>query len=537
MQAPTPLKGTSRRLRRTWPLFCVLIALGALWFARARPEKALAARPEPKATATRTSTYQNRARWQRPATPAEEAPAQPRISGTVYDMGGDLVAGATIVASTFQVAGNIPTVAASVESDAMGRFELRLPDGSYYLSGNKEGHGPTIVIAHSGDDISLMLAKTGIIQGHVRNERNEPVQRFSIDVLPLAHDTTAAPAPLWSERFDSPDGSFRFARLPNRPVILRATAADSAPAFSPLLVGEPGKTKEIELMVTSGCTLTGTVVDGRGAPLPAVFVDAESRRGGGMMGSSSLDAASQAESDLEGRFRLEHVGAGNVLIRGYDGSHAVTTVTVKVEDCAAVQPVKLTMSSGGGIAGVVRGGDGTPLPGARVMVTHRSIGYVNTVSDAEGRYRFDQLPATPVRLEVQVSGQHTVDSVEVKDGEVVDKNISLFGGGMGEIRGRITAGGKPLRGVQLLIAMNHGDGGMDMRSPATDQDGNYRVTALSDGGYLIMVASTSRAEVVSVQSGSVETKDIDLAAPPQPPPPAQAAADDEPDRGAPAESD
>jgi hypothetical protein len=511
----------------------VLIALGALWIARARPEKALAARPERQTTATHKSSYQNRARWDRPATPTEETPTLPMISGTVYDMDGAVVAGATIAASTFEVAGNIPTVTGSVESDALGRFELRLPDGSYYLSGNKEGHGPTIVIAHSGDDISLLLAKTGIVQGHVRNERNEPVQRFSIDVLPLAHDSTAAPAPLWSERFDSPDGSFRVARLPNRPVILRATAADSAPAFSPLLVGEPGKTKEIELTVTSGCTLTGTVVDGRGAPVPAVFVDAESRRGGGMAGSASMDAASQTESDLEGRFRLEHVTTGTVLVRGYDGSHAVTTVTVKVEDCAGVAPVKLTMSSGGGIAGVVRRGDGTPLPGARVMVTHRSIGYVNTVADAEGRYHFDQLPANPVRIEVQASGQHTVDTIAVKDGEVIQRDLSLFADGAGEIRGRVTAGGKPLRGVQLLVTMNHGPGGMDMRSPTTDKDGNYRVTAIADGAYLIMVSSTSRALVASVQSGSVETMDIDVAAPPAPPqaaPPAPAAPEEEPER-------
>jgi hypothetical protein len=61
------------------------------------------------------------------------------------------------------------------------------------------------------------------------------------------------------------------------------------------------------------------------------------------------------------------------------------------------------MSSGGAVTGVVRRGDGTPLPGAKLTLSHRSIGYLNEVSDAEGRYRFDQLPANLLRPEVQES--------------------------------------------------------------------------------------------------------------------------------------
>lgn len=525
MQAPTPPKGLSHRWRRAWPVGCLLVALLAILLVCSRPVTSPVSTPAPGAAEGQAPRYQNRAQFHRAEALADEAPATPAIRGTIYDMEGAVVEGAVVSAATFQIAGNIPTMAGSVESDAQGRFELRLPDGSYYLNGGKEGYGPAIVVARSGDDIGIVLPQSGVVQGHVYNERHEPVKRFTIDVLPLARDSMAAPSPLWSQRFDGPDGSFRIDRLPRTPSFLRATAEDHAASFSSTLNLEPGTTKELDLTLTSGCTLVGTAVDEQGKPAPSVFVDAEARKGAGMMGNASIDAASQAETDREGRFRLEHVSRGEILVRGYDGSHAVTTVAVQVADCDAQEPIKLTMSSGGAVTGVVRRGDGTPLPGAKLTLSHRSIGYLHALSDAEGRYRFDQLPATLLRLEVQESGHHTMVNVLVKDGESVEKDIALFGQGQGEIRGRITAGGKPLRGIQVHVATARAAKTMDIHLPTTDEDGMYRVTGLADGTYLLLVSSTFRSSVANVEAGQVATADIDVAAAPErlaaAPPPAE----------------
>lgn len=525
MQAPTPPKGLSHRWRRAWPVGCLLVALTLILLIRSRPVTSPVTTSAKGATEGRAPGYQNRAQLRRAEALADEAPSTPAIRGTIYDMEGAVVEGAVVSAATFQIAGNVPTTAGSVESDAQGRFELRLPDGSYYLNGGKEGYGPAIVIAHSGDDIGIVLPRSGVVLGHVYDERHEPVKRFTIDVLPLARDNMPAPAPLWSQRFDSPDGSFRIDRLPRTPSFLRATAEGHAASFSPTLNVEPGKTRELDLTLASGCTLIGTAVDEQGRPAPSVFVDAEARRVAGMMGNASIDAASQAETDMEGRFRLEHVSRGEVLVRGYDGSHAVTTVAVQVADCDAQEPIKLTMSSGGVVTGVVRRGDGTPLPGAKLALSHRSIGYLHTLSDAEGRYRFDQLPANLLRLEVQESGHHTMVSVLVKDGESVEKDIALVGEGQGEIRGRITAGGKPLRGVQIHVATALAASTMDIHFPTTDEDGTYRVTGLAEGAYLLVVSSTFRTAVANVEAGQVVTADIDVAATPErlaaAPPPAE----------------
>ncbi|WP_437648967.1 carboxypeptidase regulatory-like domain-containing protein [Sorangium sp. So ce362] len=514
MQPPVLRHDTPRR----WPLWCALAALALAAFLLFRPkhDAPTAARREP-AAAQKRSGYVNRTQWKVPAAhPAEPAPEAPSISGTVYDLTGAPLAGAAVIATTFEVAGNFPTTAASAQTDGDGRFELRVPNGTYNLVGNKEGYGPTITIAHSGDDLALVLPRSGIVKGHVYNERKEPITRFSVDVIALSPDSTAAPAPLLSKRFEGPDGAFHIDQLPGWAVILRVTASDYAPAFSSLVHTKADETRDIELTLTSGCTLTGTVRDESGAPVAGVFLDAEARRFAGVASQGSMDAASEAQSDLDGRFRLEHVPAGEILVRGYAGGYATTTASVQVSGCDDLAPIDLVMSTGGSIVGVVRGSDGKPAAGVRLMASHRSIGFVNTVTDAEGRYRIEQLPPVSVRLELIDTAQRTVVHVGVKDGETVEQNLALLAKGSGEIRGRITSGGKQLRGLQVQVVCNQGDSGLDMRYLTTGGDGTYRATDLPDGTYMVFVSSTMRASSAHVRGGSVAEVNLDLVEQPKP---------------------
>ncbi|WP_437674540.1 MSCRAMM family protein [Sorangium sp. So ce131] len=503
---------------RRWPLWCMLAALAvvAVLFFRPKHEAPHAARREPAAAAKR-SAYVNRAQWRLPAArPAEQVPELSSLSGTVYDLTGAPLAGAAVAATTYEVAGNFPTTAASVQSDEHGRFELRVPNGTYNVIGNKEGYGPSLAIAHSGDEVSLMLPRSGIVEGHVYNERKEPIARFTVDVITMAPDSTAAPAPLLSKRFEGPDGAFRLDQMPGWPVILRVTAQGHAPAFSSLVHAKAGETHDVDLTLSGGCTLTGTVRDEKGAPLAGAFLDAETRDAAGAASQGSMDAASQAQSDLDGRFRLEHVPPGEILVRGYAAGYAATTTGVHVSVCDELAPIELAMSTGGSIVGVVRGSDGKPLAGARLVASHRSIGFVNTVTDAQGHYRFEQLPPVVARLELLDTAQHTVVHVGVKEGQAVERNLALFPKGSGEIRGRITSGGKPLQGIQVQVACNQGEGGLDIRSPTTDSDGTYRATALPDGAYMVMVTSAGRAMAAHVRGGGVAEADLDVAELPRP---------------------
>ena len=71
------------------------------------------------------SGYRNRALWQEttPGPAAPDADRRPAVRGNIYDMEGRALSGATVLASTFELAGNIPSVAGTVKSDSRTNLE------------------------------------------------------------------------------------------------------------------------------------------------------------------------------------------------------------------------------------------------------------------------------------------------------------------------------------------------------------------------------------------------------------------------------
>jgi hypothetical protein len=509
-------KNLSPRFPGRAMLLCALALLAGVIFLFARQKSRAAPAQEARPAAAKgPSTYQNRSLLPSSPSPARQEAPKPTITGNVYSTDGAPIPGATVVAATFQAAGNLVSTASSAQSDARGRFELTLPEGTYQLTASMDGYGTTFASAHSGGRVSLVLPKSGVITGHVHDERRQPVRHFTIEVLSPLPELVPAPPPLWSKTFDSADGSFRVDQLPDWSVILKATAEDHAPAFSAQLAVEPGQTTDVNLSLSSGCTLTGKVEDRAGLPLPRVLVDAESRLVAGSSGDGPLspaDAVQKPQSEMDGSFRLEHVPMGEVRVRAYDGSNAVTTVGLQIIDCAELAALKVVMSPGGSIAGVARGADGAPLSGARILLQARSTGFVDTATDAEGRFRLDDLPAGMARLEVRHEGRSMMRPVQIKDGEVNTLDLKLYEEGRGEIRGRVSAGDKPLAGIKLMVTGKHGQkGGISVHYPVTDEDGVYRVPSLPDGGYVITALSTMLGETVYVDAGSVATVNLDVA--------------------------
>jgi hypothetical protein len=433
----------------------------------------------------------------------------------VYDGDGRLLTGATVVATTFDLAGNMPSPVGAARSDAGGRFVIPLAKGTYQVTASLAGHGATAAIAQAGDDLSLVLYKSGVIQGHVKNDSGRPVRRFTIDLVYVVPGDVPAPPPAWSKAFESEDGSYRVDEVPVYPVMVRAVADDRAPAFSAPLSLHPGQTREVDLTLGEGCTLAGKVVDKHGAPLSRVLVNAEEQMTAGSSADPAFQTATQAQSGDDGSFSLDHVPQGKVLVRGYDGDYAVATVTVQVGDCGKLAPVKLTLSKGGTIAGTVRTADGRPLRDALVTVTDRATGYVNTTTDAEGKFRLESIPAGNTRLEMEHKGQHVIRNVAVKDGETSEVELALFSAGTGEIKGRVTAGDKPIAGARVLVAANHEEG-MAMYFLSADKDGLYDLPAISPGQYIVTLLGARASSGTQVNEGQPSTVNLDVGIGPAP---------------------
>jgi protocatechuate 3,4-dioxygenase beta subunit len=516
-------KPISNQGRQPWllPVMLSILFLGVVAFLLLRrtqgPEDEEVDFPEVPALSTgKKGGYQSRAGW---SAGGAKSPASARIRGFVYDMTGAPIAGARVAASTFRVSGNRSTVTAVAESNGDGQFELKLPDGSYFVTGEREGFGPAQVIANGGEDVSLVLPKNGVVSGHVKDSAGRPITRFSIDMLSPSTDDMPSPTPFSSKRYESVDGSYQLSELPSRTVFLRVTAPGFAPALSDPLRAELGKAVKVDFALNAGCTISGVVKDTSGAPVPDVVVNAELRRGAGALGGMSLDATGSDESDASGRFVLENVPIGSLMIRAFSGEHAVSTATAELGSCEDATPIELTMSGGGGLEGTAKDAEGKPVEGAKITLSHRAIGFVNTVSDSQGRYRFDQLPPGGMRVQAMRGEQHTTTFVEIPEGERVQKDIVFRAAGDGSIVGRVTAGPTPLAGMAVQLLTPEGQGILGARRAVTAQDGTYQVTGLPDGAYAVLVGSVNQVTQAAVEKGSSVTVDIDITKTPERRPP------------------
>jgi protocatechuate 3,4-dioxygenase beta subunit len=505
--APPPRSGRGF-IAAVVALVAVVAGLALFFWARGKGPTAHRSRGH---AATVKGSYRNRSLVVAPEAAGAPEPEQPVIRGNVYDSLGGRIAGAKIVVLTYDVAGNMASAVSTVQADDDGRFEIPLTAGTYQLNVSQEGYGPTSVVAQTGDTVSAVLPRSGTIKGHVVDAKGKPVRKFTVDLVSAVPGDAPAPPPVWSKTFDSKDGSFEANQFPAWPVVVRASSVDYAPGFSKPMQIRPDETREVTLTLSDGCVLEGTVVDKDGHPLPKVLVNAEERLTAGTIADPVIQASTQDVSDTKGNFRLEHVPRGTVMVRGYDGDNAASTLTVEVADCDKLQPVKLVMSPGGSVEGTTRTADGKPLPGARVTITERAVGIVNTMSDNEGHYRFDELPAGIFRIQVDYESQSALKFVQIREGATSHLDLPLFAAGTGGLKGKVTAGDKPLAGARLLVAANHGrTAGVGMYFPVTDKDGAFRVPALPEGAYLISVMSTPAGTGVQIKKDETAEVSIDV---------------------------
>jgi protocatechuate 3,4-dioxygenase beta subunit len=432
------------------------------------------------------------------------------LSGRLFDAGGGAIAGGRLRALVWErPAANPPGARYAFEAtaDGDGHYRLQLPPGRYGLEAEADGYAPardfTDLTAAQSKDFRLEPAAR--LAGRVltaSDRRAVAGAEVSLSSAERRHDLSVAPV------FTDDEGAFQMEGLPSGSFSVTARkGALVATAAQPIVLAAGGRA-DVEIAVSPGLTVAGTVKSADGAPVAGAQVSLVVRTRG------SFGMAIGARTEASGRFSIPGVLPGEygiaVVSEGRPSRmddisvHASVTRDFVLENAARVTGVVLT--SGGQRAAGARLEAWVRADGAGRMATSD-----RTSADAQGRFTLTRLG--PGRLTIGV--QQGSEAVRVEDqplatGEQKEMTIKLQPGG--RVSGVVVwDDGAPAADLKV-IGMYRG-GGRGESEVLSAADGSFTLGPFSAGQIAVVVmppgertgwSSMARPEQADLELGGGE---------------------------------
>lgn len=264
-----------------------------------------------------------------------------------------------------------------------------------------------------------------------------------------------------------------------------------------------GRETRLDVTLSAGQRVTGVVVTESGAPVS----DAEVRAN-----SAADSSGREARTDANGNFSFESLAPANYNFFASKSGYA--SGTIRDFDIRAGAAPRIVLTSGGVIYGRVLGLQESEKANAQVIVSGPGSGADGPV-DASGNFRIEGTPVGTVRVYASTRGsfaggrESAWKSVEVTAGTPAPVDLEFNTGTT--IRGRVTRGGRALPGA--IVRFDPRSATAQTRGATTaDNGGNYEVTGLDDGSYVVAVMDTERgsANTVTYDVRGSATLDIDV---------------------------
>ncbi|MEM7306685.1 MAG: carboxypeptidase regulatory-like domain-containing protein [Planctomycetota bacterium] len=342
------------------------------------------------------------------------------------------------------------------------------------------------------------------VRGTVRNAAGEPIPSFRVMVL-LDREVPQVERP---EVRTFEDGAFLWDDLAPEAYELFVEADGFAQHRAGVLRIEEGEPLSLDVVLGLGRSFRGWVLDGETeAPLPGAQIVVETEVPSRVL-PFDLDPLPEwltraATSGSGGDFELSDMRSGTAILRVDAEGYAPTWVEVPVPASdTPIADVFVRMRSGGGIEGRVSGTGGVPLEGAVLLATladdptmSRLFSYEQAVTDAEGRYSFDNLaPAFYMMVQWDTSAEFYGGSSPTLRPVFVERDqVSTLNFGRADTAVRITgrfagaAGPGPHKFTLLPSDDIEVDSTTEWQASSTDAEGRYEVTVAKPGSYLVFL--------------------------------------------------
>ncbi len=236
--------------------------------------------------------------------------------------------------------------------------------------------------------------------------------------------------------------------------------------------------------------VTGLVTDSvSGAPLPSAIV---------------TDGSQTVTTGSDGRYLIDRVPAGAVVLQASEGSHLSKSVSGTVT-ADQTTTLNITLDKPASIEGTVTdSNNGLILGGA--IVSELSQTTFTTLAD--GKYKFHgYAPGTYTVTVVRAGYQNKTLNITVTAGQAGILNFPMARAGFGKIRGVVTGTSSiPLPGATVSVGSI---------SSVTDESGRFTLHNVAAGSQTVNASRTgyqTNGLAVTVNAGEVAVRDIPLTA-------------------------
>jgi protocatechuate 3,4-dioxygenase beta subunit len=447
--------------------------------------------------------------------------------GRVVDVAGQPVAGAEIRLSQaerggsrfmFQMAGmNREKPDASSGPD--GSFRVAgLEAGEYALAVSKDGYAtkriPSVTVQAPGPNewTAVVLAAGVPIVGLVRNSKGEAI--VGADVFAFGGEAGGT-----RSSTTDPEGRFRLEGFSADRPMMMTIVADGYSALQRRVTPSP---EELLLVLKTSGTIRGRVEDtATNRPITDFTATYTEARGGFAGGMRMVMAGGETQKTFQspdGSFELADVPPGKWIIRASSPAYRPADVSgIELAEGETKEGIVISLKKGAVVSGRVldpRRGTGVPNaavawsegsqegmgPGMAVLAGLDGGAETAVTTDADGRYRFDGLPAGKITL----SASHTdflevSRQIELENEASADLTLSLGSSIAGTVVGKDGRTGVP--GAQVLLR-EQGSSNWGDDSTRADASGNFLFEHLKAGRYGVSARSNA---------GTTSWKDVVLA--------------------------
>jgi len=387
-----------------------------------------------------------------------------------------------------RVFGGVVEQSQSAVTDGKGAFKITgLGDGRYTVSvsvpwgsrvnvksKNVEG------IAGGTKDLKISVEEGGAISGHVVDSRRKPVAHFWVS----ANATDESGREDSHDAEGKNDGTFVITGLGAGPYTIDLSADDSVGNYRPKkIVGVVVGTKDLEVVLEDGLSITGVVVDDAGKPQSQVALEFTATTEDGDNSSVWTDSA--------GKFNVSGLSPGTyrISVARWGGSNQGWVLPPMEPVAAGAKDLRLQVAKGLSVAGVVVDEDGKPLASAWVnasVVDPPAPGESNeprgAQSKADGTFEVAGLERGKT-YSVQAVMEGRVGA-KIENVAVGAKELKLV-----LVKGLTTTGrvldasGKPFSGVRLMFSPVEKKDEVGGKWCGADDDGKFTIGGLTTGAY------------------------------------------------------